>query len=61
MHGGLVGQWELGEVIQPPCAGINHGGEDWTLKDGQQISGNGNVLYQSEKKTYMFVFIFVFP
>ncbi|XP_063423309.1 uncharacterized protein LOC134707479 isoform X1 [Mytilus trossulus] len=39
LHGGLVGQWELGEVIQPPCAGIDHGGEDWTLKDGQQISG----------------------
>ena len=34
-----MGQWELGEVIQPPCAGIDHGGEDWSPKDGQTLSG----------------------
>ncbi|XP_021366288.1 uncharacterized protein LOC110458731 [Mizuhopecten yessoensis] len=28
---GLVGHWELGEVIQPPCMGVDHGGEDWIL------------------------------
>ncbi|XP_069120712.1 uncharacterized protein [Argopecten irradians] len=28
---GLVGHWELGEVIQPPCVGVDHGGEDWIL------------------------------
>ncbi|KAL4228624.1 Multiple epidermal growth factor-like domains protein 10 [Mactra antiquata] len=49
LHDGLVGHWELGDTVLPSCSSINsgiklgtaidHGGEDWILKDGEIIYG----------------------
>ena len=42
LYEGLVGHWELGDTGLPACSGgnaIDHGGEDWTLTDGQFVGG----------------------
>jgi len=44
LYGGLVGHWELGDTFPAPCTGddvTDHGGADWTLSDGETISGKG--------------------
>ncbi|XP_060070005.1 uncharacterized protein LOC132550023 [Ylistrum balloti] len=39
---GLVGYWELGEVLPPPCVGLDHGGEDWILDQSSTIIISGS-------------------
>ncbi|KAK7495683.1 hypothetical protein BaRGS_00013130, partial [Batillaria attramentaria] len=36
---GLVAHYELGQLINVSCQGIDHGGEDWTLQQDQDITG----------------------
>ncbi|KAH3704407.1 hypothetical protein DPMN_079463, partial [Dreissena polymorpha] len=42
MYNGLVGHWELGDTVMPPCTGngvVDHSGVDWILRDHDIISG----------------------
>ena len=42
LNDGLVGHWELGDIAVPACSGgnaIDHGGDDWILKDTEIIGG----------------------
>ncbi|KAK6181661.1 hypothetical protein SNE40_009472 [Patella caerulea] len=39
LYGGLVAHYELGHDVNLPCHGIDHGGDDWKIKNSQELSG----------------------
>ncbi|ESO82963.1 hypothetical protein LOTGIDRAFT_169789, partial [Lottia gigantea] len=39
MYGGLISHYELGHDVNLPCNGIDHGGDDWEVRNSQQLSG----------------------
>ena len=34
-----MAHYELGQVVNVSCQGIDHGGDDWTLLQDQEVSG----------------------
>ncbi|XP_025084459.1 uncharacterized protein LOC112558294 isoform X1 [Pomacea canaliculata] len=39
LFNGLVAHYELGQLVNTSCQGVNHGGDDWLLNEGEEVTG----------------------